>query len=199
MPSFADVLAVLHAVVLTLFVGGTSVLMLTAIVSRLRIRRPLLVWRTGTLTRIPIGPSLFLLLAAIGIVYAAVEGIDLPPTALIGYPAGGVFWFVAAWLAQSTVITEYGLVPSLPCHRRAVAWSQVVDYASTSRNGRPHFVFVYRDRESREHRRLDLPVPERCLDGFWDILSTKLDVRRSFAGASPLDEVVAELNENRLD
>jgi hypothetical protein len=199
MPLLADVLAVLHAVALTLFVGGTSVLMLTAILSRLRIRRPLLVWRTGALASIPVGPSIFLLSVALGIVYATTNGIEIPPTALIGYPAGGVFWFVATWLAQSTVITDYGLVPSLPCLHQAVAWSQVVDYATTSRNGHPHFVFVYRDRESREHRRLDLAVPERCVPGFRNVLGAKLDARQSFSGAPAFEDVVVEQNDDRPD
>ena len=199
MPFSADVLAVLHAIGLTLFVGGTAALMLVAIIRRLRLRRPLLVWRTGALTRVPLGPSLFLLLVASGIAYALLNGMDVPPTVLIGYPAGGMFWFAATWLARSTVVTDYGLVPELPCLHRAVAWSQVVDYVTTSRNGRPHVVFVYRDRESREHRRLDLPVPERCLDGFRDILAMKLGARETFVGASALDDVVLEQNDDRPD
>jgi hypothetical protein len=195
MPSPADLLEVLHSVALTLFVVGTSVLMLTAILGRLRIRRPLLVWRMGALTRVPLGPSLFLLLVALGIAYSRTIGIEVSLPVLIGYPAGGMFWFVATWLTQSTVITDYGLVPNLPCLHRAVAWSQVVDYVFTSRNGRPHFVFVYRERESREHRRLDLPVPKRCLNRFQDILAAKLDHRRSFTGVSTLGEAVMEQND----
>ncbi len=196
MPSIADVLAAFHAVALILFVGGTSVSMLAAIVRCLRIQRPMLVWCAHGVIRVPIGPSLFLLLLIPGLAYAEASGIDVPPTALVGYPAGGLFWFVATWLARSTIVTEYGIVPTLSCLNQAVAWSQVVEYAEVSKDGRPHFVFVYRDRENQEHRQLGLPVPERCLEEFRDIATTKLEARQTFAGASAFTEAIMQQNDN---
>lgn len=162
---------------LVLFVGGTSVFMLTAIIRRLRIRRPRLVWRSGVLTRIPIGPSLCVVLLVLGFTVAEVQGMSVPLSAAIGYPAGGLFWFVATWVARSTLVTDYGLVPNVSCLQQAVTWSQVEDYVHTTQNGRPHFVLFYRDRDTQERSRLDLPVPRRHLDDFREILRTKLGAR----------------------
>lgn len=196
MPSIADVLAVFHAVALTLFVGGTSVSMLAAIVRRLRIRRPMLVWCAQGVTRVLIGPSLLLLLLILGLGYVEATGINVPPTALVGYPAGGLFWFVATWLARSTIVTEYGIVPNLSRLNQAVAWSQIVEYAEVSKDGRPHFVFVYRDRENQERRQFDLPVPERCVEQFRNIATTKLEARKTFAGTSAFTEAVLQQNDD---
>ncbi len=181
MPSLADVFSVIHYGVLTAFVGITSVSMLVAVVARLRIRRPLLVWRTGPISRYPIGPSLFLVGVAGGLAYAFIAGRSVPPSVMIGYPAGGVFWFVATWLARSVVVTEYGLVHDLSRLHRAVAWSQIVDYAETTQDDGAHLIFFYRDEDDRQHR-LDLPVPEACLRDLREIVHEKLDARyMSFA------------------
>lgn len=195
MSSLPDVLVVLHGVALTLFVGGTSVLMLTAIIRRLRFRRPLLVWRSEGMTRVPIGPSLFLLSIALGIAYAQWVGIHVPPTVLVGYPAGGIFWFVATWVTRSTVITAYGLVPDLAGPNRAVAWSQVVDCVCTSRKGQFHVVFLYRDRDQRAYHRLDLAVPERCRADLQKILEIKLDVPHRSAEGQALPEIFSGYTE----
>lgn len=183
MPSVADVFWVLHLGVLGVFVGGTALLLLGAILSRVRVRRPVIVWHVGPLTRVPIGPSLFLLLVAAGFAWVGLTGRHLPASAIVGYPAGGLFWFVAMWLVRTVVVTEYGVIPDVPRNRGAVAWSQVVDYVATSRRGSPHFVFRYERRRDRERSRLDVPVPETHVDAFRELLRAKLDVRSS--GAEP--------------
>lgn len=188
MPVAADLFSVLHLGALSVFVGGTSVLMLVAVISRLRIRRPLLVWEKGPLTRIPIGPTLFLV--GVTVVLASVErsGGTVPLSAVIGYPAGGVFWFVAAWLVRSVVVTEYGLVTDLPHLHNAVAWCQIVDYAYTTRDGQSHVVFLYRDRTEPHPCRLEFSVPDAHVDEFRQILQTKLDSRLSITPHPVSDE-----------
>ncbi len=176
MPSVATLFWALHWIALTAFVGGTSVAMLVAVMSRLRIREPLLVWRTGPLTRLPLGPSFFLLVVAGGIGYAVVQGRAVPTAVLLGYPAGGLFWFVATWLAQSVLLTEHGLVPDVTRPHRAVPWRAVVDYVVTTRNEQPHFIFVYRGADDRPQR-LDLPVPRAHAEAVRDLVRRKLDAR----------------------
>lgn len=190
MPSAADIFSMLHLGFLAVFVLGTAVLLLVAIVSRLRVQRPLLVWHVGPLTRIPIGPSLFLMLVALGLGWASMSGQPVPLSAVIGYPAGGLFWFVATWLVRTVVVTEYGLVPDVLRVRGAIAWSQVFDYVSTSRKGRPHFVFYYRSRRGEEKCSLDLTVPERHVDEFRELVKAKLEVRPAF---SDRDVVLADV------
>lgn len=167
----------LHLAVLWTFVGGTAMLLLAAIVSRLRVRRPLLVWRPGPLTRFPVGPSLFLLLVGLTVGGTALTGRPLPATAVVGYPAGALFWFAAMWLARTVVVTEYGLVPDVPRGKGRVAWSQIVDYESVSRNGQSHFVFYYRSRGDEDRRQLELPVPEQHVGEFRRLVRTKLKTR----------------------
>ena len=188
MPSAIEVLWALHVVGLTGFVGATSVCMLVAILARLRVRRPRLVWRTGPLTGVPIGPSLFLGGVAGALAVAGLTGSAVAPSVGVGYPAGGLFWFVATWLARSVVITDYGLVHDLPRLHRAVAWRQIVDYVDTTREGRPHFIFFYRDADD-QHRRLDLPVPDRCVDPFRRLVSAKLDDRLAAPAEQAKEEV----------
>lgn len=186
MPVAADLYSVLHFGVLSVFVGGTSVLMLVAVISRLRVRRPLLVWGKGPLTRVPIGPTVFLLGVAVAFLLMEWSGTPVPPSALIGYPAGGVFWVVAAWLVRSVVVTEYGLVTDLPHLHNAVAWRQIVDYVHTARDGQPHVVLLYRD-DADQPRRLDVSVPKAHIDEFRHILQTKLDSRLSFLSQEVFD------------
>lgn len=176
MPSAANLFWALHWIALAAFVGATSVAMLVAVMSRLRIRKPLLVWRTGPLTRLPLGPSLFLLGVAVGIGYSVSQGHSVPPAVLLGYPAGGLFWFVATWLAQSVLVTEHGVVPDVTRPRRAVPWRSVVDYVVTTRDDQPHFIFLYR-RADRPPQRLDLPVPPAHAEAVRDLVRRTLDRR----------------------
>jgi hypothetical protein len=172
-----DMLTVLHYGVLAVFVGGTAVLMLVATGMRLRVRRPLMAWQREHGVPLPVGPTLFLAVVGAGLAYAVWSGHTLPLSVLVGYPAGGLFWLVATWVAQSTLVTAYGVVPDLPHRHRAVAWSQIIDYVETTRDHRPHFVFLYQPRDAQAPRRLDLPVPTRRLDAFRDIVDAKLDAR----------------------
>lgn len=184
----------LHVVVLWMFVGGTAILLLAAVVSRLRVRRPLLVWRPGPLTRFPVGPSLFLLLVGLALGGAALTGRPLPASAVVGYPAGGLFWFAAMWLGRTVVVTEYGLVPNVPQVERTVAWSQIVDYDSVSRNGQLHFVFYYRRRGDEERRKLVLPVPEQHVAELRGLVRTKLETRPACSDRSVVLEEVTRRN-----
>jgi hypothetical protein len=113
MPSALALLSGAHLLMLSAFVGATSVAMLVAVLGRLRIPRTLCVWRHGRFTALPLGPLLFLLATAAAFIGASWEGHALPPHVLIGYPAGGVFWTIATWLVRSVVITEYGLVTDI--------------------------------------------------------------------------------------
>lgn len=187
MPASPDVLFVVHLFVLSAFVGVTSVSMLVALISRVRIQRTLLVWRTGPLTGLPIGPSLFLLVVCGGLAYAGWTGTHVPNHVLIGYPAGGVFWFVATWLARSVVITEYGIVHDVSRISRSVAWGQIVDYVATCRDEQPHYVFFYLD-EDDVRRRLDLPLPHTHAASFRGIVARKLDARFQFSVKQAFDE-----------
>mgnify|MGYP006290279473 CR=1 FL=1 len=183
----ADALSVLHLVLLSAFVGLTSVSMIVALASRLRIQHTLMVWRHGPITSFPLGPSLFLLLVGGGFIYCAVTGQPLPASVVVGYPAGGLFWFVATWLARSVVVTKYGVIHDVSRIQQAVAWGQVVDYFRTTHDGMPHYVFFYLD-DDGSRQRLDLPVPEKVAADFEAVVSQKLDARFAFSTQQAFDE-----------
>lgn len=186
MPSPADVLHVLHLVLLSAFVVVTSVSMLLSLVSRVRIRRPLLVWRDGPFRGIPLGPSLFLAFVATGCIAALATNTSLSLPVWIGYPIGGFFWWVAAWLGRSVVVTEYGVIHDLSRISTAVPWGQVTDYFVTERNGSPHYVFFFTNDDGRH--RLDLPVPASAAPAFDAVLARKLDARFALAEQEEFDE-----------
>jgi hypothetical protein len=181
MPGLADLAAFVHAAVLSAFVVVTSVAMLYALISRMRLCRPVLSWQCGRYCRLPIGPSLFLAAVAAALAAAYWTGRPVQPHVLIGYPAGGIFWWIATWTATSVVITEYGIVHDVTRISRAVAWGQVADYAVTARDGHHHYVFFYDDPdENHPRQRLDVRVPNAHAAAFAEIVAEKLDARFHF-------------------
>ena len=172
-----DLFFVMHAAVLSIFVGATSVSMLLAVISRLRIRRPLQVWRYGRVSRIPVGPTVFLVLVTLAFGATAATGGTIEPHVLVGYPAGGVFWWVATWLCRSIVVTDYGVIHDVTCISRAVSWSQITDYfVTTGDDGWTYVVFFHRDDDGMRQR-LNVPVPEHQREAFEQLISRKLDTR----------------------
>ena len=172
-----DLFFVMHAAVLSIFVGATSVSMLLAVISRVRIRRPLQVWRYGRVLRIPVGPTAFLVLVTLAFGATAATGGTIEPHVLVGYPAGGVFWWVATWLYRSIVVTDYGVIHDVTCISRAVSWSQITDYfVTTGDDDWTYVVFFYQDDDGMRQR-LNVPVPEHQRDAFEQLISRKLDTR----------------------
>ncbi len=129
----ASALTVVHGVLLAAFVGVASVSMLTAVLSLLRVQHVALAWRPRRAWwDVPRAPSLFLAVVAGGFAAAVVTGTPLRPSVLLGYPAGGAFWWLAAWLARTVVASPYGLVPDVQRLDRAVPWRCITDYAAFS-------------------------------------------------------------------
>ena len=198
MLSTADLVLFLHHGALWAFVGVTAVSMLVVIGQRIRLRRPLLSWpRPGFVAGLPPGPSLFLLLVGAGFGHAWLTGRSLPPAVLVGYPAGGLFWLVAAWMLRTVVVTEYGLVPDLSRIRRAVVWSRIVDYVVTSRDDHPHFIFFYR--ANGERHRLDLPVPPAHAPVLREIVRRKIDPSFSVPAETVCDDEALNRLDDRVD
>lgn len=199
MASGTDLVPILHRMALSAFVGVTSVSMLVAVMGRVRLRRPLLVWqRPGSLLRLLWGPVLFMGLVATGFGHAWFAGRLVPAAVVVGYFAGGIFWLVATWMYRTVVVTEYGLVHDLTRVHRALVWSQIVDYVETTRRGRPHFVFFYRGPDGK-HCRLDLPVQQGRATALREIVERKLEVRFAVAEEAIGEEKVLDGLDDRID
>ncbi len=176
----AHLLGIVHLALLAAFVGVASLSMLLTVISHLRVRRMLLSWQGGRWYGIPVGPACFLGATLIGLGYVVMQGQPVRPSVLVGYPAGGAFWLVAAYLARSVVVTEYGIIHDINRISQAVAWSQIVDYFTVDADRGVRYVFFYtEDGGSRRHR-LEITVPSSRADAFHRLVDAKLDARFAF-------------------
>lgn len=199
MPSAADLVPLLHPIALCAFVGVTAGALLAAVGARMRLRRPRLAWHApGRWARLPVGPTLFLGLVVAGGAHAWWTGSAVPISVMVGYPAGGLFWFAAVWVGRTVVVTEYGIVPAVRRTGDAVVWSQIVDYAITQREGTPQFVFFYRGAEGGRHR-LDVKVPRARVAALREVVRQKLDARFSVRGEGTVDEGTYDRLDDRMD
>lgn len=198
MPSVADLVSTLHLLALSAFVGGTLAAMLVVLIRRLRVRRSLLVWRSGPFTPLPLGPTIFLVVVALGMAHAWATGRSVSLVVLLGYPAGGFFWFIATWILQTVVVTEYGLIHDLSRPSHSVAWRQVFDYFMRTQSGQTYFVFVYRGPEGTPHR-FDLPVPDAQVDALQEIVQRKLDSRFAFSVKQSYNRDVIDRLDDQID
>ncbi len=183
MPNLSEVLQTLHQVLLVLFVGTTMLLMLATFINRLRIRRILFTWCAGRLFGLPIAPTLFLLVVTPLLIYSIMAGHAQPhthPLLLAGYVAGGLFWYIAALLSNSVVVTDYGIIRNVNRIGQAVAWGQIVDYFCCDPKTPGRYVFFYMDKQN-EKKRLGITVPRAHHERFRQLVETKLDARFNFS------------------
>lgn len=190
MPTTAELLSVLHLALLSAFVGVASLSMLLTLISYMRVRRMLLSWRLG---RVPLGPACFLAVVFGGLTYALWQGHAIRPSVLVGYPAGGAFWFVAAYLARSVVVTDYGIIHDVNRISQAIAWRQVVDYFTVDAERGVRYVFFYTEEGRRPCYRLEVTVPAGCAETFRRVVEDKLETRfapslREAPGRKTLEE-----------
>lgn len=192
MPALAELLPIVHLALLAAFVGVASVFMLTALISHLRVRRTKLTWRTGLLRGVPLGPALFTLAVSSGLVYAWTTGYPVKLPLLVGYPAAGLFWCIGAFLSRSVLITDYGIIHDINRISQAVAWGQIVDYFVAEDGGQLRYVFLYRDENRSQRRRLELRVPAHRAEAFHELVTAKLDARFAFSMEQAHDKKTLE-------
>jgi hypothetical protein len=176
----ADLLSIIHLALLAAFIAVASLSMLLTLISHLRVRRMLLSWQDGRFYGIPLGPTCFLVATFVGLGYALMEGQAVQPSVLVGYPAGGAFWLVAAYLARSVVITEYGIIHDINRISQAVAWGQIVDYFTVDADRGVRYVFFYAEAGDAQRYRLEITVPTARADAFQRLVEAKLDARFAF-------------------
>lgn len=177
MPTTADLLSITHLTLLAAFIGVASLSMLLTLISHLRVRRVVLAWRRGRFGGVPLGPTCFLVVALAGLGYALWQGHAVRPSVLVGYPAGGAFWFVAAYLARTVMVTEYGLIHDVNRISQAVAWSQVSDYFTVDADRGVRYVFFYTEHGGSARHRLAVTVPAAQVEAFQQIVHAKLEAR----------------------
>ena len=180
MPAAAAVLKTLHLILQVGFISVTLLLLIVTVMNRMRVRHVRLTWRTGKLLGLPLWPTVFLgavLLFGLG---AMVMGQVFPLQMMVGYVAGGLFWFVASLLSTSVLVTEHGLIYHMNRSGHAVTWEQVVDYFETASAQKQCYVFFYLD-PSDTRRRLEVSIPRSHRAPFRRIIAEKLDTRFDFS------------------
>ena len=185
MPALADLLPILHTVLLASFLAVTVLLALVTAANRLRMRHVLMSWRAGRPLAFPVGPALFVTLVLAFLAYTLASGRDLSPLLFAGYLAGGGLWFVSGLFSAAFVVTGCGLIRNTGRTGQAVGWGQVVDYFETVRGDRHDYVFIYLDGDG-VRRRLEMSVPADLQARFQEILDEHLDGRFDF----PVEETL---------
>jgi hypothetical protein len=133
-------------------------------------------WRSARARHIPVWPIVFIGVVAIFLVYAQNTFPDVQIPIYAGYLLGGVIWFVAALLASSSLVTDYGIIPELGRSGNAIAWGQIVDYFEVEDGKEIHFAFIYQDFLG-DRKRLEVSVPQTEVDRFRENLRSNLDSR----------------------
>jgi hypothetical protein len=168
---------ILHGIVVLLFVAVTLLLVLVTAANRFRFREVYLLWGTGRLAGIPVLPALFLCLVVPLLAFEVLNGssrVVVHPLLLVGYVVGGVFWYMAAMISQTLMVTPAGIVRNLNRSGQAVVWSQVEDYFIDEAESR--YVFIYHD-ATGDRRRLEFSVPRPLRGRFRQIVAEKVDAR----------------------
>jgi hypothetical protein len=185
------VVAALHIILLGAFLSVTLLLVLITLMNRRRIQRVRIVWRPGGRWYIPAWPTAFVGIVLLLWSLSLSVGPSLPPILFTGYLLGGVFWWVAVWLSQAVLVTEYGIHRYIGRRHEAVAWGQVCDYVELSGPNPIRFSFFYTDDAGHRHR-FDLAVPAACQARFRQLLRDKLDVRIAFMAGKRYGEEALE-------
>lgn len=187
-----DLFALLDLLFLCLFMGIGSTLMLVSIINRQRVRGVELSWLRPHYK--PAWMAALALSAVLVLLFIALKS-DRPAQAvrLAGYLAGGGFFFVAALLSGTTLVTRRGLVKNVnrrwqlgPSGTQALAWHAVRDYfVSETERGAHHYVFFFTHHGRRS--RFELIVPAAYTDAFARLVHRRVD-RRLERTAHPASE-----------
>lgn len=151
-------LLTVHIVLLSVFVLVTSLLMVTAIVNRVRIRPVRMIWYKNTIYR-GIGRSFVLLVLMIAIVvYAGVTENSLYLYLGIGYLTGGLCWLMASRISAATIVTDFAIIRNTNKKGNALGWSQVTDFFTHDTGSAVCYVFLYRENDGQQGR-FEVTVP----------------------------------------
>lgn len=151
-------LLAVHIVLLSVFVLVTSLLMVTAIINRVRIRPVRMMWHTSTMHR-GVGRSFVLLVLMIAfVVYAGVTENSLYLYLGIGYMTGGLCWLVASRISAATIVTDFAIIRSTHKKGNVLGWSQVTDFFVHEMDSAHRYVFLYRKNDGHQGR-FEVTVP----------------------------------------
>jgi hypothetical protein len=168
-----------HIVLLLLFVTVTAVLLMAAVVNRLRIQPARMIWyHKGLISGIG-WSSLFLVMFVGAIIYAGITENSLYLYLGLGYLIGGICWCVAMRLSSATIITDFAIVKDTSKCGNVLCWNQVVDFFIHDKGRTLQYTFLYVNNEG-VHARFDVQVPHTYQRGFSNMVHRCVERKKSF-------------------
>ena len=168
-----------HIVLLLLFVSVTVVLLIAAVVNRVRIQPARMIWYQKGLMSGFGWSMLFLVMFLGAIVYAGVTENSYYLYLGLGYLAGGICWCVAMRLSSATIITDFAVVKDTSKCGNVLCWNQVVDFFIHDKGRMLQYTFLYVNNEGL-HARFDVQVPRTYQRSFNNIVHRSIERKKSF-------------------
>ena len=168
-----DILLTLHTVLLCGFLAVTVLLLGMTAANRLRMPRAVCAWRVPRRDHTLLWPGGFLVVILLLMGYLLATGREVPALFYTGYLMGGTCWWLSVRLAQTVLVTEFGILRDINRRTEGFAWGQVADYVEVRRAGQRWYTFLYDD-ETGHRRRLDLCVPPRHQAAFGALVLDRL-------------------------
>ncbi len=151
-------LLTIHIVLLSVFVSVTSMLMVTAIINRMRIRPVRMMWHNCNLFK-GVGRSFLLLLMMVAVVvYAGITNNSVYLYLGIGYVTGGLCWLIASRISAATLVTDFAIIRNTSKKGNVLGWNQVTDFFVHEIGSKSRYVFLYKQKDGRQGR-FELTVP----------------------------------------
>lgn len=162
---------------LTVFVIGTTLLVLKSWVNTRRLRNVLMSWNAVSTSRWPLFPSVFLGIAAVAILANMVIGFHSWHVQELVYLWMGLSWFAACRMMDITYITAHGIVKNINDPSQTVAWHHVNDYMELEETQGTSFTFFFatRKKAALKAQRVRIHVPDSQKAAFQKILRYKVD------------------------
>ncbi|GAB5518971.1 MAG: hypothetical protein RhofKO_12220 [Rhodothermales bacterium] len=173
-----------YIILLFTFLGVTSALLIATVTTRIRLRHVRMQWPTGVLFGFPLGPSAFMSVIALSLVFIALERPPGEAIVPLGYLVGGSFWLLAVRLGKATVITDTTIYRTLNDTSTSLAWITIVDYAVQETPKEDRYVFFYRNGRGLRLR-YELRVPKAKSAAFREVVDERLANRFMYEPATP--------------
>ena len=134
------------------------ILMVTAVINRIRIKAVRLMWHCYGLMKIARWFILSLALLIGIILYAGLTTDDTYLYLGLGYLTGGLCWIISVRLSAATLVTDFAVIRRTSGKGNVLGWSQVTDFFIHKKKSVIHYVFLYREIDGTQSR-FELKVP----------------------------------------
>lgn len=167
---------------LLLFISVTSVLMVAAVINRMRVQPVRMIWyRRGVFSGLG-WSTLFLFIFVGAIIYAGVLEQRFYLVLGLGYLIGGVCWCVAMRLSSATIITDFAVIRNTSTCGNVLCWNQVADFFVHDKGHVLQYTFLYTNNEGT-HARFEVEVPRAYHRFFNRMVYRCVERKKSFMPA----------------